>query len=136
MNSFNFLGHGIRYAMVCALATVGCNIFSESDLCPAETVGPAIVAEVRDSVTEVAIAGNATGEIVSGDYVEAMKQVPGDPLFLFADGAPASEPLRIYEVTIEASGYEVWRHGEVPVTVDECGLVTTEIDVRMVPVEG
>lgn len=135
MNGFKSWVRIMPWVTVGSLVLGGCDSLFDAGQCP-DVINWSISADVRDAMTGVGIALEATGEIRKGDYVEEMQGLAGDSLLLTALGEHTNELLRFYDVTVQAPGYESWDRRGVPVMAGECGIKTTYIDVWMEPAGG
>ncbi len=79
----------------------------------------AIQLTVTDSVTGVAIADSAFGQVVAGLYTDSLHHVFSSPALLIG-----GDSLGTYDVTLSRSGYATWTRAGIAVTqVGVCGNV-------------
>ena len=93
--------------------------------CTAQFV-PAVVVEVRDSVTQVPLAG-ARGIVQDGTFIDSLRPSGGSTL------QAAGERPGTYRVAVGHAGYADWVVTGVRVQRDICHVVTVTLQAALQP---
>jgi hypothetical protein len=118
----------IRSACLIPILTLAASAACSNDpiVCTAQFV-PAVVVEVRDSMTEDALAAGARGSVRDGTFLDSLRP------FTSASLQGAGERPGTYTVTIVHPGYADWLLADVRVHRDVCHVVTVNLQARLQP---
>jgi hypothetical protein len=97
-----------------------------------EEARPALLVAITDSITGASSFSNVSVVARDGAYRDSVFQLtyPGSPT---SSQIPlVYERAGTYELTVRASGYQVWVHGGILVQRDQCHVVTVPIAARLV----
>ena len=118
-----------------ALLGAGCDNPTATFACPGILV-PAIVVEVRDSRTGLAIAQNAKGVVQEGVYVDSLRAYFGalpDPATLLSLQA-AWGRAGTYSVNVQRPNYLPWTASGIKVTSGLCGITSVTLHADLVAI--
>jgi hypothetical protein len=109
--------------VACVLLVGGCDIVSP---CP-DSLHPAIVLDVVDSISNAPAALGAHGEVAMGGYVAVLLVTSPSVMQLSVElGEPG-----VHTVTVSKAGYQTWRRSDVRVESGRCGVATTRLTARL-----
>ncbi len=84
---------------------------------------------VRDSVTGLPAAADASGVVRDGSYEEVLSGIFGNILHLVG----AVERAGVYDITITKAGYQEWTRAGVSVVAGVCHVTPVVVDVLLQP---
>ena len=121
----------IRLRSACALVLVaviaGCD--SDDPTCLAASY-PAIVLEIRDSVTSVGLADQAIAVVTDGGFTDTLEYSPSDDP---GWQSGATERAGTYDIKVTVAGYQLWTRENVVVKEGVCGVGTVRVLARLSP---
>ena len=108
-----------------AASISGCSLLVDPVLCTDE-IRPALIVEVRDSVSGEFVGPGARVTAVDGSFIETVVTTSEATGY-----ALAHERAGNYTITAEQEGYQLWRRDGVRVTRDECHVRTVYLTARL-----
>jgi hypothetical protein len=102
---------------------------SDDPACTASSE-PAIMLEIRDSVSGDGLAGEALAVVVDGGFSDTLAFLP-DPDSAYQAGP--SERAGTYNITVTLAGYQTWTRNGVTVEDGICHVHTENVLARLVP---
>ena len=118
----------VLYAAVAGLAGVSCDLL-DARVCTA-SVEPGIVVTIVDSVSGAPRAADAMAEARAPSFADTL----GPAVFhgnVMISRRGAHERPGIYEVIVQAPGYDEWRKSGVLVRSGECHVQTVALEARL-----
>ena len=98
-----------------------------------QSIEPAIVAEIVDSVTGLPAAEGARGAVRDGSYIDSLRPFTWNSDGVLTGVKAADERPGTYAVEVEHSGYLLWTRGDVEVVAGACHVQTVTLLVRLQP---
>jgi hypothetical protein len=118
---------GAGGALVLLAAIAGCDGDEYEGACLA-SVDPAIVLEIRDSISGVGLADQAVATVTDGGYVDTLDYYPSeDPGWQ----SGASERGGTYDIKVTVAGYQMWTRENVVVKEGSCHVITQRLLARL-----
>jgi hypothetical protein len=120
---------GAGGALVLLAAIAGCDGDEYEGACLA-SVDPAIVLEIRDSISGVGLADQATAVVTDGGFTDTLEYFPSeDPGWQ----SGANERGGTYDIKVTVEGYQAWTRDNVEVEEGSCHVITQRLLARLNP---
>lgn len=112
------------------LLLAGCDF--GNPICPA-VAEPAVIAEVRNAVTDDPEAEDARGVLVDEEYTDSLRVNEETDEVIPTALAGGFERAGAYTVRVEKQGFQTWTRDGVDVDDGECGPETERLTARIEP---
>ena len=116
---------------IAVLVVSGCGEYREDYACLA-SVEPAIILEIRDSVSGAGRAASAVATVSDGGFSDTLYLLPPD----LTDSAYRQGPNErggTYDLTISTPGYLTWTLNSIEVDENVCHVATVRLTAHLTP---
>ena len=121
----------MRLSIIALLgSTLGTSACTDATGCT-DSVEPAVVVEIRDSIDETPIAAGASGRVRDGVFTDSLRAYGSLTPGTLLSRAGADERPGRYLVEVQHPGYADWSESGVRVDRNACHVTTVTLQARL-----